>query len=166
MKEIFIKVCRWALAITGLAAAASCDDGPIWGAVEYGTPHCDFQVKCRVTDAESGAAVKGVKLTPGYAFTYTDENGKEVDGFEPYADAVETGDGAFEMSGKIFISDGGYDELHVKLTDLDPAADGHYKDSIYVVPMVKIKDAEKGSHWNDGTYGADVTIEAEQVKGE
>lgn len=119
-----------------------------------------------MTDAESGAAVKGVKLTPGYAFTYTDENGQEVDGFEPYADAVETGDGVFEMSGKIFISDGGYDELHVKLTDLDPAADGHYKDSIYVVPMEKIKDAEKGSHWNDGTYGADVTVEAEQVKGE
>lgn len=166
MKEILIKVCRWALAITGLAAAASCDDGPIWGAVEYGTPHCDFQVKCRVTDAESGTAVKGVKLTPGYAYTYTNEDGEKVDGFEPYADAVETEDGVFEMNGQIYISNGEYDELHVKLTDLDPAVDGHYKDSIYVVSLEKIKDAPKGSHWNDGTYGADVTVEAEQVKSE
>lgn len=165
MKELLNKATRWTLAALGVGTAASCD-GPIWGAVEYGTPHCNFEVKCKVIDAESGKAVKGIKLSPGYAYTYTDEEGKRVEGFEPYSDATQTADGLFEMKGVIHAGHGEFDELHIRLTDSDPAADGHYKDSIYVISLEKIRDAEKGSHWNAGTYGADVTVEAEPVKNE
>ena len=38
------------------------------------------------------------------------------------------------------------DTLHIKLTDPDPSSDGHYKDSIYVLPLQKIKDADKNFH--------------------
>ena len=55
------------------------------------------------------------------------------------------------------------DTLHIKLTDPDPSSDGHYKDSIYVLPLQKIRDADKNSAWSQGTYDTETTIKAESV---
>lgn len=163
MRNLIVKLCHRLLAFMGLAGAFSCDGGGLGfiGKDEYGTPHCNFEVKCKVIDSETKSPVKGVVLTPGHAYSHPDENGEKKEDFFPYS-AETSVEGAVEMKGTIYAGD--YDEIHIRLTDPDPAADGHYRDTIYVVPMEKIKDAEKGSHWNAGTFGADVTLEAEQVK--
>ena len=156
MKNLIIKFCRWALAALGLAGAASCDGGM---RVEYGSPYCSYEVKCKVVDSETSKVVKGVRLTPGVAYTYTDESGQKVDGFYAFEDASDNGNGEYTMSGTRY--DGDFREIHIYLTDPDPAADGHYKDSIYVVPLERVRDADDKEHWNVGLYAADVTIEAE-----
>ncbi len=38
MKDLILKLCRWALTLLGVATAASCR-------VEYGVPHASFEVK-------------------------------------------------------------------------------------------------------------------------
>jgi len=154
MKNLILKICRWALTLLGVATAASCR-------VEYGTPHASFEVKGKVVDEATGKAVKGVRIIPGYGYTYTDENGETVSGFGSYGSGVVVEDGSFELNGDMYYSD--YEELLIQLTDEDPEVDGHYKDSTYVVPMSKIREASRKDNWSSGTYGADITIEAELI---
>lgn len=157
MKDLILKFCRWALALLGVATAASCR-------VEYGAPHASFEVKGKVVDAVTGEPVRGVKLTPGYGYTYTDENGEKANGFDAYGTGSVVDDGSFELKGVQYDSD--YEELLIQLTDVDPDADGHYRDSTYVVSMSQIREASKKDHWSNGTYGADVTLEAESISAE
>lgn len=158
MKETLLKLCRWVLLIMGLSAtAASCR-------VEYGTPYIEYDVKGKVVDKETGDIVKGVKVTPGYAYVYKNEDGIETDGFTPFLPEQDVTDGTFRLGSRKFVFEGGYDELHIRLTDPDPSADGHYKDSIYVVPLERKGDGPKKENWNDGIFGADITIEAEKAE--
>lgn len=162
MRDIIIKVCSWLLTAMGLGAISGCNGLPFIPKSEYGTPHCSYEVKCRVVDSEKGSPVKGVKLTPGLKYTATDEAGNKVEQFYPMTEGEISDEGYFEMAGKKY--DGEYDELHIRMTDPDPEKDGHYKDSIYVVDLTKIREADKKDHWSAGTYGADVTLKAEEMK--
>lgn len=167
MRDIITKISRWVLAAMGFAAVSGCDgEGGFLPAPEYGVPHASFEVKCTMVDSETGAPVKGVKLAAGHNYTFTDENGETRTEFYAINEGTEQENGIYELYGITSIGQGEYDEIHIRLTDPDPAANGHYKDSIYVVPMQKIKDKDKDKddHWSDGTYGSEVTLEAEQVK--
>ena len=166
MRDIVVRICHWLLAAMGLAGASSCEEAQnIEVRAEYGVPYSTFQVKCKVVDAETGAAVNGVKLTPGYTYSYKDEDGNVKEGYFPCSGAVETIDGACEIRGNMDISNRGFEELQMMLTDPDPATGGHYRDTIYVVALKKIKDPGKDDgSWNVGTYGADVTVSAKSVK--
>ena len=162
MKDLFCRLCRWILTVAGLYGATSCDlIGS--GRVEYGTPYCTFEVKCKVVDSVTGQHVKGVRLTPGFKFDDADYGDESSEGFIPYyKDADETSDGVFEMNGTKYINQGKFEILHIRLTDPDPATFGHYKDTTYQVTLKKISDADKDT-WNTGSYGADVTVKAESV---
>ena len=165
MRNIITKISRWVLAAMGFAAVSGCDgEGGFMPAPEYGVPHASFEVKCTMVDSETGAPVKGVKMATGDTYTFTDENGEAVTEFYEMCEGTERENGVYELYGIKDIGAGEYDEIHIRLTDPDPAADGHYKDSIYVVPMNKIKDKDKNDNWSVGTYGTEVTLEAEQVK--
>lgn len=165
MKDQFLKLCHWALAAMGMASATSCENG--WfenNRMEYGTPYCSFEVKCKVVDSKSGIPVKGVKMTPGYKIQYKNEQGEIVEGFQKFQEeGVVIENGECELSGRKWLSNGKKEELQIQLTDLDPAADGHYKDTVYLVTMEKIKDKNPDEAWNVGTYAANVTLKAEEV---
>lgn len=155
MRNIITKISRWILAAMGFAAVSGCNGdgtGGIMPAPEYGVPVASFEVKCTMTDKETGAPVKGVTMTAGGSYTENDGNGNEVERDYICAEAVEHEGGIYIMNGYEDI--GSADELQVKLTDPYPEKDGHYKDSIYVVKTDKI----------DHVFVADVTLEAEQVK--
>ena len=115
-----------------------------------------FEVKCKVIDSVTGNPVKGVMMTPGFTYSYGN-----MSGFQQTGLSSEISDGVFEIRGHQDIG-ADYNKLEVKLTDNDPATDGHYKDTVYVISLEKIKDADSG--WCEGTYAADVTVEAEQAE--
>ncbi len=150
MKKLFLKLCKLGLAVLGTSWMMSCS-----AMLEYGTPFSKFEVKCKVIDSETKAPVKGIMLTPGEKRTFKD------DIFIAISEGVVSNTGIFELSGTNY-----YDphEIQIKLTDLDPKKHGHYKDSIYVVPLEKLRDSKQ--NWNSGTFGADITIEAKQVEEE
>ena len=163
MKEIISRMCRWTLAMLGVSGVTACNEsggGFHDYPVMYGTPYCSYEVKCRVIDSETKTPVRGVRLVTGLPDSFTlDDNGNIVKYFNPWDEAVEKGDGVYLMAGSMAMGE----SIAVKLEDLDPSADGHYRDTVYVIPLEKIKESDKGS-WHMGTYGADVTVEAEQIK--
>lgn len=163
MKEIISRMCRWALAMLGVSGVTACNEsggGFHDSPVMYGLPYCSYEVKCRVIDSETKTPVKGVRLVTGLPDSFTlDDNGNIVKEFSPWDEAVEKGDGGYLMTGSMAMGE----SIAVKLEDLDPSADGHYRDTIYVIPLEKIKESENGA-WDMGTYGADVTVEAKQIK--
>lgn len=162
MKDLIFKLCRWALALVSVGGLSACDI--IGVRVEYGVPHCDFEAKGRVVDEETSAPVKGVKLTPGFRYTYTDEDGVKKEAFYQLMEGADITDGTFDFNGARYAGDGEWRELHLQLTDPDPETDGHYKDSIYVIPMEYVEGSAEG-HWHDGVYTAsDIRIEAERIK--
>lgn len=165
MKDLFLKFCRWVLAAMGLASVASCDENGWTGDIkcEYGTPHCSFEVKCRVVDSRTGIPVKGVRMTPGYRYKYENQQGEVIEKFYNINEGTVVENGECGLSGTKSLGNLDLDEIHLLLTDPDPDADGHYKDSIYVVKMDKIKDKDPKDFWNTGTYGAYVTLKADEV---
>ena len=64
MRDIIIRICHWLLAAMGLAGAFACDGGGLSfiGRDEYGTPHCTYEVKCRVVDSESAEIVNACMM--------------------------------------------------------------------------------------------------------
>lgn len=157
MKNLIFKILRWMAGMLGVTAAASCDSvDDLISAPEYGVPYAAFEVKCKVVDSVTGNPVKGVMMTPGFTYSYGN-----MSGFQQTGLSSEISDGVFEITGHQDIG-ADYNKLEVKLTDKDPATDGHYKDTVYVISLEKIKDADSG--WCEGTYAADVTVEAEQVE--
>ena len=164
MRNIIIRICHWLLAAMGLAGAFACDGGGLSfiGRDEYGTPHCTYEVKCRVVDSESAKIVNGITLTPGFIYHRTDGNGNEVEEFYGFEDALQHEDGTYSMVGTRHAGDGDFNEIHIRMNDNDPHSDGHYKDSTYVVPLTQ-KDKKGDGNWHFGTFVADVTLEADQI---
>ena len=84
MKDLFFRFCRWALPFFGVSAVVSCDNvfntPDMYGTqvAEYGVPIMEYVVKGKVTDAETGAPVKGIEVVPEEAnvLVYTSENGE------------------------------------------------------------------------------------------
>lgn len=152
MKETVLKLFRWFLALMGLGGAFSCS-GQFIGRDEYGTPYSTFQIKGKVVDSESGAPVKGVTIVQCHAYS---------DVYEPvHGGEVEVDDkGTFVINGRSYFGDA---SLPVFLHDEDPEADGHYKDSVYVVEMEPVEGAKDEGTWHVGSFAADVVLKAKPV---
>ena len=158
-RDIITKISRWVLAALGFAAVSGCDDGFV-PAPEYGVPMATFEVKCTMVGSETGVPMKGVKMAAGHFGYYIDESGNEIEETYIVAEATEHDGDIYTLHGETSI--GLVHVIYIKLTDPDPAKDGHYKDSIYVVPTQKIKEPDQDEHWSNGTFAADVTLKAEQ----
>ena len=138
MKDLFFRFCRWALPFFGVSAVVSCDNvfntPDMYGTqvAEYGVPVMEYVVKGKVTDAETGAPVKGIKVVPEEAnvLVYTSENGEF------------TCEGATFPDGKVTIT----------FKDIDGEENGVYATKEIEVPVEK---SEEGSGWFAGVYIAD-----------
>ena len=138
MKDLFFRFCRWALPFFGVSAVVSCDNvfetPDMYGTqvAEYGVPMMEYVVKGKVTDAETGAPVKGIEVVPeeANALVYTSENGEF------------TCEGATFPDGKVTIT----------FKDIDGEENGVYATKEIEVPVEK---SEEGSGWFAGVYIAD-----------
>ena len=138
MKDLFFRFCRWALPLFGVSAVVSCDNvfntPDMYGTqvAEYGVPIMEYVVKGKVTDAETGAPVKGIEVVPEEAnvLVYTSENGEF------------TCEGATFPDGKVTIT----------FKDIDGEENGVYATKEIEVPVEK---SEEGSGWFAGVYIAD-----------
>ena len=138
MKDLFFRFCRWALPFFGVSAVVSCDNvfntPDMYGTqvAEYGVPIMEYVVKGKVTDAETGAPVKGIEVVPEEAnvLVYTSENGEF------------TCEGATFPDGKVTIT----------FKDIDGEENGVYATKEIEVPVEK---SEEGSGWFAGVYIAD-----------
>lgn len=138
MKDLFFRFCRWALPFFGVSAVVSCDNvfntPDMYGTqvAEYGVPIMEYVVKGKVTDAETGAPVKGIEVVPEEAnvLVYTSENGEF------------TCEGATFPDGKVTIT----------FNDIDGEENGVYATKEIEVPVEK---SEEGSGWFAGVYIAD-----------
>ncbi len=153
MKNIITKVLRYVFALAGIHAVTAC----------YGTPYTEFEVKCDVVDKETHQQVKGIQLTFGTLYSIIDEEGNKVERFSQEKEPLPYNGGVIKKRWTHFSPTN--DELHIKLEDIDATDNVQYKDSIYTVSMTKKKEMKLfSSSWYRGTYVADVTLEAEQVK--
>ena len=138
MNDLFFRFCRWALPFFGVSAVVSCDNvfntPDMYGTqvAEYGVPIMEYVVKGKVTDAETGAPVKGIEVVPEEAnvLVYTSENGEF------------TCEGATFPDGKVTIT----------FKDIDGEENGVYATKEIEVPVEK---SEEGSGWFAGVYIAD-----------
>lgn len=139
MKDLFFRFCRWALPFFGVSAVVSCDNvfntPDMYGTqvAEYGVPVMEYVVKGKVTDANTGAPIKGIQVTSD-------------DGCGPIL-TTESGD--FEYNG------GGMPDEKVKLTftDIDGEENGYYDPQEV---EVSVKKVEEGSGaWYYGVYVAE-----------
>ena len=138
MKDLFFRFCRWALPFFGVSAVVSCDNvfntPDMYGTqvAEYGVPIMEYVVKGKVTDAETGAPVKGIEVVPEEAnvLVYTSENGE------------------FTCEGATFPDD----KVTITFKDIDGEENGVYATKEIEVPVEK---SEEGSGWFAGVYIAD-----------
>lgn len=64
MKGLFLRFCRYALAMLGISGVISCDgDDDIVPAPEYGVPVMEFRISGKAVDAKTGEPVKGIAVT-------------------------------------------------------------------------------------------------------
>lgn len=63
MKDVFIKLCKWALGLLGIVALDSCG-----GRVEYGCPWSEYEIKGKVVDKETGKPLSDIKVEPLYVW--------------------------------------------------------------------------------------------------
>ena len=95
MKNLIFKIFRWIAGMIGVTVAASCDSvDDLISAPEYGVPYAAFEVKCKVVDSVTGNPVKGVKMTPGFTYSYGNMSGFQQSGL-----SSEISDGVFEITG-------------------------------------------------------------------
>ena len=138
MKDLFFRFCRWALPFFGVSAVVSCDNvfntPDMYGTqvAEYGVPIMEYVVKGKVTDAETGAPVKGIEVVPEEAnvLVYTSENGE------------------FTCEGATFPDS----KVTITFKDIDGEENGVYATKEIEVPVEK---SEEGSGWFAGVYIAD-----------
>ena len=64
MKGLFLRFCRYALAMLGISGVISCDgDDDNMPAPEYGVPVMEFRISGKAVDAKTGEPVKGIAVT-------------------------------------------------------------------------------------------------------
>lgn len=139
MKDLFFRFCRWALPFFGVSAVVSCDNvfntPDMYGTqvAEYGVPIMEYVVKGKVTDAETGAPVKGIEVVPEDAnvLVYTSENGEF------------TCEGATFPDGKVTIT----------FKDIDGEENGYYDLQEMEVSVKKVEDGSGA--WHYGVYVAE-----------
>lgn len=147
MKELFLRFCRWALPLLGVAAVTSCEidaPAPMYGPppsgyedmpVMYGTPTVEFSVKGKVMDSE-GNPIPGIQISHDYS-------GQKV---------LTSVDGTFDYTSE----DIGFEMETVTLefTDIDGADNGGDFQSQEVPVPVQQTEPDDGG-WNNGKFEAE-----------
>ena len=148
MKDLFLRFCRWALPLLGVAAAISCDNviespkmyGPPPSGYEdmpvmYGTPTVEFRVKGKVMDSD-GNPIQGIEISHDYSGhkVYTLEDGS----FDYASEDI-----GFEM-----------ETVTLEFTDIDGEENGGDFQSKKVA--VEVEQTEPGDgEWNNGKFEAE-----------
>lgn len=142
MKDLFLRFCRWALPLLGIAGVVSCENtsdvAPMYGvpSAEYGVPTIDFRVSGIVTNSQTGEPVKGIKV-------------KSTEGWNRPDDVItsETGEFVYEDRGYP------YESVILEFTDIDPLEDGSYLPKTMEVELQKKQDGD--GNWHFGLYVAE-----------
>lgn len=145
MKNIVLKLFRWALGILGFAAAGACNEIFPPYIAEYGCPYSDYEIKGKVVDKKTGKPLQKIEVE---AFIqYKDNNGEIM--LYPIYSAKDTtkADGLFNMSGSDMVLG---DEILLKCRDLDDS-DGDYGEIGIDVPLTK-KNTENAENWYLGKF--------------
>lgn len=154
MKDLFLRFCRWALAMLGITGVISCDgDGPL-PAPEYGVPVMEFRISGKAVDAKTGQPVKGIAVTHIHP----------EDQIERQDTTWTSEKGEFIVQRSSFPSD----KMILKFTDVDGSENGEY--SVEKVDVTLVRKEESQDGWMVGIYAADdiqvkldpVTAEEEQ----
>lgn len=151
MKNVILKLCRWALGILGFAAADACNEIFPPTVAEYGCPYAEYEIKGKVVDKDTGKPLQKIEVE---AFSkYKDNNGETV--LYPIYSAKDTtkADGLFNMSGSDMIFES--DEILLKCRDLDDS-DGKYGELGVDVPLTK-KNTEHAGNWYLGKFQYDAS---------
>lgn len=137
--------------LTLLGYGCSATDEPLYmygSIVEYGTPYADYQISGTVTD-EKGTSVKDIKVAIKYV--YQKKDGTVMT--EGVDSTTTNGSGKYAIENRRFISD---PSLKLIVEDIDGEANGgaFKSDTINIdyENAKKVKDADKGEHWNNGTF--------------
>ena len=155
MKDLILHICRWLLPLFGVTAVVSCqkekstDDHSDDPLCEYGTPVMEYRISGKVTDAGTGAPVKGIEVT------YVRDNP-----MYGAPDIVKTaGNGEFVCSGDDFPSKSAI----LKFSDVDGADNaGEFQTKEVKVTLVRKEGTEDG--WFGGVYEAEnVLVELDLV---
>lgn len=130
------KISKAFVALLGTLGITSCNRAiPM---VMYGVPYTDFEAKCTVVDSETKERVKNVQVYPVEKYQYRDESGQMVERIKILpGESSYTANGQFVFKGKTSVANGDTTELFVKVVDLNPNEDGHYKDDVYSFKMNK-----------------------------
>lgn len=162
MKRILYRISRWILASMGFTVVASCikDINDNGFKAEYGAPYCTYDVKCKIVDSQTKAPIDGLSLLPGSMYSYVDQYGANKEIFRDFSYPV-TGStqGVYLLKGMFSGWDNEYyGQMFIKMHDLDTNANGNYKDTVYIVPLKFVGEAE--GTWYNGKYVEDITLEA------
>ncbi len=148
MKNIFLKLCRWALGILGLAAVDSC--GGLLGKEEYGCPYSDYEIKGKVVDKNTGKPLPQIEVE---AFTsHKGPDGQIVlDPIYIHKDTTKL-DGIFNISGQGMVFD---EKIVLKCRDID-TSDGYHGET-QVSVKVTDKDTGNAGTWYHGKFVYDAS---------
>lgn len=137
-----------------LLGFSSCDK---LGALEYGSPYVDFQVKGQVTD-ESGKPIEGIRVTienETYGFSVNQDNMWK----HSFADTVYTdADGRF-ASHEI---EAGYIHGKIFFEDIDGPANGSFLPDSANLEDLEQKQIEDEDGWYNGKFEVNVQQELER----
>lgn len=141
MKGLFLRFCRWALAMLGISGVISCDgDDDIVAVPEYGVPVMEFRICGKAEDAKTGQPVKGI------AVTYNNP----VDPYERQDTTWTSENGEFIVQRNTYPPS---DKMIVKFTDVDGSENGEYSVEKVEVPLVWQEESQDG--WKVGIFAAD-----------
>lgn len=153
MRFTFHRIACWCLGFLGFAAFHACDekadindnaskdpyedDAP---ALEYGAPYTRYRFKGKVVDEDHNGAVCGVKATLGLAVPYEDQGVRKTSFIEIDPECGVDDDGGFLIEGSFIDIPNA-----ILLSDPDPLADGHYKDTLHVLDPGLLEDMTMGA---------------------
>ena len=143
-----MKLLRYILVLLGFSSTLAACDG--CGRAEYGSPHADFAVKGKVTAAETGDPVKGIKVT----LENTDNIYYWNDSSQLEAYTDDQGNYAISASAHSAIG------IHtIKTEDVDGEANGGYFAPATETVAVKKEDMKgKSGNWYAGKDRKEVNI--------
>ena len=164
--SIFTKISTSFFALFGTLGITSCSS--TIPAVMYGVPYVDYEVKCTMVDSVTKDMVRNVHASPVEVHKFPGKNGKMVEIVEMLpVESVYNSNGSFVFKGQKLVWGGDTTELQIKVMDPNPNSEGCYKDSVYVVKMVRRQEDAKSkkngkSDMVSGVFEADVVIPIEK----
>lgn len=116
----------------------------------YGSPHCDFTVKGKVTDTE-GEPVPEVKVVVDAYNSWVDGIGKHYTNLD-YTDTLFTDNkGCIEKSAILTVEPS---EVRITVIDADGAENGEFDE--VVLENLEVKQLKRGGNgWYQGAYEVD-----------